>query len=878
MKTNGKIRNLVGVSALALAAGLALPALAQAQDATATQDPQATEVDEVVVTGIRASLRDSIAVKRRSALVIEAISSEDIGQLPNVTIAEELIRLPGINGTRDRGNQSQAAIRGLGPRLVLGLVNDREVASSEPDRNVRWEIYPSEVVSGVEVYKSQSADLIAGGVAGTINIRTVRPLDYTGARVAASAGAIYYESGKDLPDYDPLGYRASASFTEHLSDTLGVNLGISRQEQHNGFASFQGWGFNDEETGGQPGDVDGDSDLDATPWGAQTEVKRLVEDRTGVNGALQWRPSSNFELNFDALYSKIGIDEDQNQAWYGRNGAIGNWAGGSGWAYSDPGASYTIIDNTVVAATLPFVSVTNVIAHYVEDKTLFVTGVNGRWSMGDWTLTGDLSYSKAERDNTWQAVFTEVYPNWLSFDMRAGVTPSVYTTSDPADPTIQTLPSWVPGQTDRGHLEDELMAARFDAEHWLGDTGLTKVSFGGRISERSKGYRMTQWYQDPIIAALPANLLSSFSVTDFIAPALLNGDFEALAEAAYGRFAEPANAEVLGSRWDVDEQVVEAYVKADFASQWGSTPLTGNVGVRVVSTSTTSDGFESVNGGALTPVSIDNDYVEVLPSLNLTFELAQNKLLRFGAARTVARPPLDELRAGRTLWNSAPPPTGSAGNPLLEPFRATQFDLSYEWYFAPEALFAAAVYYKDVDSHIGYSTQPVDIGGVTYNVTGPFNGDGGGISGAELTFQTPFSFIPGLENFGIYTNFAYVNSDVKEFYPAANPLESTGLAKETATVDLWYSNGRFESRLGYKYHSPFTIIAGWDGSALRTLESEAILDFSASYQVTDQVGVRFQASNLTDEPVRIHYDNSADRLARYDQYGRRFSVDITLRY
>jgi iron complex outermembrane receptor protein len=861
-----------GLTAIAMLLG---PGAAWAQDAA---PQEATEIDEVVVTGIRGSLADAIEVKRRSPLVIEAISSEDIGQLPNVTIAEELVRLPGINGTRDRGNQSQAAIRGLGPRLVLGLVNGREVASSEPDRNVRWEIYPSEVVSGVEVYKSQSADLIAGGVAGTINIRTVRPLDYRGAAIAASAGAVYYEAGADLPDYDPLGYRASASFTSRLSDTLGVNIGVSRQEQRNGFASFQGWGYNDAATGGQPGDIDSDGDLDATPWGFQTEVKRLVEDRTGVNGALQWRPSDDFELNFDILYSDIGIGEDQNQAWYGRNGATGNWANSSAWAYNDPGASYTIIDGTVVAATLPFVSVTNVIARYEEDKTLFVTGLNGRLNRGDWTLTGDLSYSKAERENLWRAVFTEVYPNWLSFDTRNGRDPSVFTSTDPSDPSIQTLPSWVPGQADGGRLEDELLAGRFDADRWLGDTGLTRLSFGARVSDRSKGYRQTQWFQAPIIGALPAGLLSSFTVSDFTAPPLLNGDFGALAQAAYGGFVEPASSEVLGSRWDVEERVAEAYVKLDFAGSWGDTPFTGNAGVRVVGTETTSEGYESVNGGPLTPVSLDNDYVEVLPSVNLTFELAEDKLLRLGAARTIARPPLDELRAGRTLWNTSPPPTGSAGNPTLDPFRATQFDISYEWYFAPEALFAAAAYYKDVDSHIGYSTQPVDIGGVTYNVTGPFNGDGGGITGVELTFQTPFSWIPALKDFGIYSNFSYVNSDVKEFYPANNPLESTGLAERTATVDLWYSNGKFESRLGWKYHSPFTIIAGWDGSALQTLESEQILDFSASYQVTDRVGLRFQASNLTDEAVRVHYDNDPQRLSRFDHYGRRFSFDVSFRY
>jgi len=863
-----------GVSLIALLA--AAPVFAQDAPPAAATEPG--EVEELVITGIRGSLRDAIAVKRSSALVVEAISSADIGQLPNVTIAEELIRLPGINGTRDRGNQSQAAIRGLGPRLVLGLVNGREVASSEPDRNVRWEIYPSEVVAGVEVYKSQSADLVSGGIAGTINIRTVRPLDYRGPSFVGTAGLVYYDAGQDLPDYDPLGYRFSAAFNHRINDDLAFNIGVTQQEQKNGYSTFEGWGFNDEDTGGQPGDVDGDGDLDATFWGAQTQVKRLTETRTGFNGALQWKPTDSFELNFDGLYSKIDISEDQNQTWYGRNGAYGNWAGSSGWAYGDPAASFDIVNGTVVSATLPFASVTNVIADYQEDKTLVVAGLNGKWTVGDWAFIGDLGYSSAERTNLWRAIFTEHYPNLAGVDMSPGRRPSATASYDTGDPAFQPLFGYVPGQADGGKLTDDLASARFDAERTFGERGVTELSFGLRFTDRTKEYERTQWFQNPIIATLPANLLSSFELSDFDVPALMDGNFNALANAAYGGFVRPADPVDEASGWEVEEKVIEGYVMVDLAGEFAGRALTGNAGVRFVSVETTSRGFESVNGGALNPISVDNDYVEALPSLNLTLELADDQKLRLGVARTMARPPLDELRAGRSLFNTVPPPSGSAGNPLLDPYLANQIDLSYEWYFAPEALFAAAVYYKDVESHIGYSTGPVTIDGITYNITGPFNGDGGGIKGVELTFQTPFSFIPGGENFGIYSNFAYVDSDVTEFYPANNPLESTGLAKRTATIDLWYSNGKLETRLGYKYHSPFTVITGWDGSALRTLESEALLDFSASYTFNERMGLRFQASNLTDEEVRVHYDNDWNRLASYTKFGRRFSLDFTYRY
>ena len=229
---------LCGTSALAFISSISGAALA-AEDTAASRD-----VQEVVVTGVRQALRDSIAAKKNSELISDNISTADIGQLPDVTIAEELNRLPGVNTTRDRGNASQAAVRGLGPRLVLGLVNGREVASSEPSQDLRWEIYPSEVLSGASVYKSQDASLIPGGIAATIDIRTLSPLDYHGPTLTFRGGPTYNEGGKDLPHYDPKGYRGSAGYVSHITDDFAISLAASVQREKNGFPDARTFGWN----------------------------------------------------------------------------------------------------------------------------------------------------------------------------------------------------------------------------------------------------------------------------------------------------------------------------------------------------------------------------------------------------------------------------------------------------------------------------------------------------------------------------------------------------------------------------------------------------------------------------------------------------------
>ena len=533
-------------------------------------------------------------MKRNSELVVDAISGGDIGALPDVTIAETLVRLPGVNGTRDRGNQSQATLRGLGPRLVLGLVNGREVASSEPNRNVRWEIYPSEVVSGVDVYKSQSADIVAGGVAGTIDIRTIRPLELLRARRCCCAAApVWYEARhRHSPTTTRYGYRGSGSFTKRRRQLRLQHRRRAAQKQKNGYQSFQGWGFNDGtiNPGNATGDLNGDGTPDPTPWGAQTEVKKLDQDRFGVNAALGWRVGDNGEINFDALYSKFKIDEDQNQAWYGRNGTTGNWANGSAGCYNGAGVQLHARDDVVVAATLDncFTSVTNVIAQYTEDKDLLVTGLNGELRLGAWKFVGDLSHSNAAAHEPVGRVLHRGLSGDDPFDMscgrqalaraerRARIRPIRRIQSSPelGAGTKATAPTISRTNSSAGRLD---LTREFEGAH----SSRSRSACAVRARE---GLLPRQEFFAPITATLlPAqHVLELHGSAEFDVPPLLNGNFSDLVEAAYGGMPVNPDAIVRAARGTSKNRCSRPTSRCVSKRSVGSIAFNGNVGVRVV--------------------------------------------------------------------------------------------------------------------------------------------------------------------------------------------------------------------------------------------------------------------------------------------------------
>lgn len=866
----------------------------QADAAAALQVAGEPPEPPIVVTGLRQSLRASLRAKQRSDVISDNISSDEIGQLPNVTIAEELNRLPGVNTTRDRGNASQASVRGMGPRFVLGLLNGREIATSEPSQEVRWEVYPFEIVSGVQVYKAQDSAIVPGGIAAAIDIRTVKPLSYTGKALTIDGGPTYNTNGKQLPGYGPWGYRGSAGYITHLRDNLAVAIAASAQRKKNGYPNFSTWGWNTAETG-LPGDLNGDGRADNTPYGLQSSVSELHQDRYGIMANAGWRPASELTLNFDALYSRYIIADGQTQSWFGNN-MLGNWDGSNASVYNAPGATYTIENGSVVAAHLPgsFPNYQSVVANYRETHDLLAGGMNAAWTKGSWDLTLDLSHSTARRSDRWEAVeLATQYASGLDFDLRGK--PSA-TLSGPAvwDPSIQfvSIDRW--GRSDGPeHARDTLSAVAADAKYSFDGGFLTSVQLGARLSDRAKKHRLFGFALCPGSTTAGScdqnahdvsltNYLKVDSFPGYTAPLMLFGDWATLWNAAYPYPAAQIapRAEQLLQHTRVGVRSAEAFGKTSFETNLADVPVSGSFGVRVANTRVESSGFQQNMDGTLAPVTVRNRYTDVLPTLNVTAELSPKQLLRLGAGQAISRAPLDALVTGFVL--NAPVPgqiaTGGGGNPTLRPFKSRQIDVSYENYFHAESLFAVALFYKQLEHFIGSGAVHRTFNGTDYLISTLTDAKGGHVYGLETTFQTRFYFLPGmLKNFGVYANYAFANTNVHEFAPSSNPYPMVGSARHTAQVDGFYSRGPVELRLSAKYHSSYVIAPTWVATMLRREDPETLVDASLSYQINKRLGLRLQAANLTDAVNRQTTDNNPMNLAIYQRFGRSFLMDISFK-
>jgi iron complex outermembrane receptor protein len=753
MNTTRTVRRkeLAATISLLLAAYPAAHAQAQAE---AGEQGEEMVMEEVIVTGkFRAALIDAIGTKRDNTSIVEAISAEDIGKLPDSSIAESLARLPGVSGERRNGRTSGISVRGFKEDYVGTMLNGRELLGIGDNRGVEYDLYPSEIVSGMVVYKTPDATLMTQGIGGTVDIRTMRPLD--SAPVFAINGT--YEQNdlsSENPDFDDTGHRLALSFSDVFADdTVGLSFAVATTESPSQEQQFRAWGDGSYPTAdpakAAPGvTLSGDEIIIG---GHDSFVRSSVLERDTVSGTLQWAPSDDLTLTFDALY----IDFQEEKVFRGMEEAYGPWGNGN---YTVTGAVPGFVTS---AEDTGYHSVIRNDAERTEGK-LKTFGLNADWQLNDhWSLVFDGAYSEVDKTITNIEGYAGVGRAGLSTQLGTTARSWVMTPNGAVFgphstiPTIdlgdfdlvrlagpqgwgcnmspvedfadQTLPDGSvigacqaqDGFVNQPVFNEDLTTLRLDAERDLEWSFFKQVNFGVNYSDRSKtkdnrGYFLTAptW---PYDGAIPEEYRLGTTSLNFIGiDRVVAYDSLAMFDSGYyiATDAQTLETKRLGDSYTVNEELITAYAKLDFDVDLGGGMLYGNVGLQYIDIDQSSDGFGSQTGPDLfvqaTPVSGGDTYSEWLPSLNVNYDFGNGHLLRASASKTMSRPRMDDMRPNsvvsfffniNNVTSTDPangPWSGSAGNPTLRPLEANQFDLAWDWYFADDGFVSVAYFYKDL--------------------------------------------------------------------------------------------------------------------------------------------------------------------------------------
>lgn len=883
----------------AMVAAFAAPAFAQ--DATAA----AEEEDAIVVSGFRASLENAVNEKKSNDQIVESVSAEDIGKLPDASIGESIARLPGVTSQRLNGRSNNISIRGFGPDFSQTTLNGREQTSTGDNRAVEFDQYPSEIVSQVVVYKSPTASLVGQGLVGTIDIRTVRPLDYGKSVLAVGARGTYADLGALNAGSKKYGYRASATFIDQFADdTIGIALSASYVDEPYQLQEFNAWGYAGSGTTASPAVIGG-----SKSYVTSTQLKRL-----GLNGTLQYQASDTVRMTLDAFYSNFNDDQSKR----GIELPLGFGAFGT----TGPTGA-TVQDGFVTSGT--FNNVQGVVRNDIFQRKadLYSFGYNAEYTGDDgWKAFIDVGYSRTDRNE----LSIEAYSG-TGFGQALGATDTIRFTSGPKgtvfDPTLDySNPSlirltdplgWgggvVPqaGYYNNRIVEDELKQYRVGVEKEV-DGFFSAVKFGLNYTDRNKSLTPDEYLvrlrggalELPIPAGAllrPTNLaylglgpIVSYDARDLIADGTL----------VLERNTSP---DIPAKAFNVTEDLMTAYLQADIEQEMGNGTLTGNIGVQAIHTDQGSSGTVFA-GGVARSVRASASYWDVLPSLNLSMRFDSDFVVRFAASRQIQRPRLDDLRVAvsyginNTIADSptglAPFIDGSGGNPQLRPYRANAFDLNFEKYFGNSGLISLQLFHKDIKSYIDRTRFPFDYSGYPLPTGLPpatligrlessFNTGGGKLYGGELAVTLPFSnFSEALDGFGVTGGVGYTKTKIKD--AQGNIDQIPGYSKWVANGTAYFEKWGFNARGSVRYRSTFLgDFTGFGGSPTRrTALAEMIVDGQIGYDFQEGSALQglslyLQGQNLTDERF-ASVGASRNQVIDYQIYGRRFLAGFNYKF
>ncbi|MFV3075283.1 TonB-dependent receptor [Niveispirillum fermenti] len=860
------------VSAIAM---MAVAATAQAQGAPASQDT----LDEIVVTGIRASLVQSLNTKRFADAIVDAISAEDIGKFPDKNVAESLSHLPGVQVDRDFGEGERVAIRGTDPALNRTLLNGQTVASTDwfildaPGRTFNYAMLAPEVVGQLEVYKSPEARIDEGSIGGTVILHTRRPLDLDPLTLNASLEYGYNDrSEKGSPNASGL-----ISWANEAS-TFGILASVTHQEQKIRRDGFESLGY--------PTVTLPDGSTAIMPNVINSALFEQKRERTGGTLAIQARPSDNLEINATGLYVK-GTYDNLNQSRYYFNNFRGTpnnpvvrdgvVVGGS---YSNAGT------DTAGLMLLDAIARESTIETYAADLKLDYTG-----DMLKASFQGGYTKSTGGTKQQYFGEFEQL--TGYSFDISganglAAVTPQIPSTSNQAT----TLGF---AQLRQQPTSDEETYAQADFTRDVEWGLLSAIRFGAkyRTHETTQDARLRRvnGAATPVDGfvggSTPSGYLDGINVNDTmknwntISADKLKDWFMGRPAAGY---VDASYFDYLPSQFAVSEDIWAAYTQLNFQTEG----FRGNAGLRYVHTDQTSQGRRDTLGGQFGPpivpetqielIKLKKSYDDFLPSINLTFDLDSSTVLRLSGSRVLARANYADLSTFLETNNTLR--TANGGNPDLDPYRANAFDASIEYYLDKVSLVSATVFYKDIANYIyratstemliNTDTNPLtNPGGTTvpqpFEVSRPRNGGSAEIKGFELAYRGDV-----YGNFGVEASYTFADSETADA-SVALPFSS----KHSFTLTPYYEDDLISARVTYSYRSKYFREVNRATAVIN--DSYNQLDASLTFNLTEQIALTAQAQNLLDETQYQYVGNRDVPFAAYKN-GRRFFGGVRFSY
>ena len=959
-------------TAVSLAVAAALPGAMIAPQFAMAQDADEEAIEEIVTYGkFRASLVDAISTKRNSTAIVDAISAEDIGKLPDSSIAESLGRIPGMAGERRNGRTSGISLRGFKEDYTAVTLNGRELLGIGDNRGVEYDLYPSEIISGVVVYKTPQADKTHQGIAGIVDLRTIRPLDAT-PHIVVNANYEMNDLESANPEFDDTGHRLALSFSEVFADgTIGVAVAAATTESPSQEQQFRGWNYSDLNninTWGAtvlegPGVTLSPGLTERVLEGHDSFVRSATLNRDTISGVLQFAPNDDVTVTFDALY----IDFVEDKVFRGVEEAH---------AWGPPTLTVLGVDNNFVTSG-SFEGFHSVVRNDAEEKAaeLMTFGFNVEWQINDdWALNFDAATSESDKRvsniesysgtgrsglagrpltyRTWTmqpngVVYsphpTESNPDLADWNVMqltgpqpwgggmAGIADDICPTQlacTTTDGSVLDYNNAQDGFVNDPVFDEELTTARVEIDRPMEWGAISHLTAGIYYSDRQKTKVNNGFYLTaptfPNAEPIPDQYRLGTTDLSFLG---IDGGmvaYDALGLYQGGYYIPWAAADFqtdrLGDTYQIDETLMSAFVMLDFDTQWGNVPVSGNFGVQVVNSDQEGSGFDVISDEnglvSAVPTTDGADYTDVLPSLNVSFELDEDHVVRVGAAKTMTRPRMDDMRPNffssfNFNWANVVSPdpesgpwSANSGNAQLKPLEANQLDVSYEWYFAEDGFVAATWFYKDLvnwhrdgrtigdfsDLYIPGFHQAEDPNNpgefdtpATFLGVVNFREDGleGFVRGIELQGNIPMGqFADSLEGLGLIGSASFYDGELED--GASVP----GLSEETYQATIYYEIGGFQARLSWTKRDSFrTEVPGLSLALTPTVDQGAeIMDAQIGYDfglgghdMLDGLYISLQAQNLTDEDT-LQTTGDAREILKYQTFGANYLLNINYKF